>query len=158
VLLPHAGAESGCRCHGPHVQGRGACPMPVRTFGVEAAQTVSPRNSTSSLAWCVSPDRLKLAKPVRKRRPSMMLNPSHIEARPLSEDQGFALFYPYCRPTRPLSARRTKSLGDIPMLGSPNLPRRSPFLNRAEPCQGHHCLDCRRKCSLSFSPYPLPLA
>jgi hypothetical protein len=60
------------------------------------------------------------------------------------EDQGFALFYPYCRPTRPLSARRTKSLGDIPMLGSPNLPRRSPFLNRAEPCQGHHCLDCRR--------------
>ena len=53
----------------------------------------------------------------------MMHNPSHIEARPLREDQGFALFYPYCRPTRPPSARRTKSLGDIPMLGSPNLRR-----------------------------------
>ena len=33
-------------------------------------------------------------------------------------------------------------------------PRRSPFLNRAEPRQGHRYFDCRRKCSLSFSPYP----
>ena len=139
-------------------KGAALAPCPFELLASKPAQTVSPRNSTSSLAWCVSPDRLKLAKPVRKRRPSMMLNPSHIEARPLSEDQGFALFYPYCRPTRPLSARRTKSLGDIPMLGSPNLPRRIPFLNRAEPRQGHRYFDCRRKCSLSFSPYPLPLA
>jgi hypothetical protein len=32
--------------------------------------------------------------------------------------------------------------------------RRSPFLNRAEPHQGHRYFDCRRKCSLTFSPYP----
>ena len=31
--------------------------------------------------------------------------------------------------------------------------RRSPFLNRAEPRQGHRYFDCRRKCSLTFSPY-----
>ena len=30
--------------------------------------------------------------------------------------------------------------------------------NRAEPRQGHRCYDCRRKCSLTFRPYPLPLA
>ena len=32
--------------------------------------------------------------------------------------------------------------------------RRSPFLNRAEPRQGHRCFDCRRKCSPTFSPKP----
>jgi hypothetical protein len=32
--------------------------------------------------------------------------------------------------------------------------RRSPFLNRAEPRQGHRYFDCRRKCSLTFSPDP----
>jgi hypothetical protein len=32
--------------------------------------------------------------------------------------------------------------------------RRSPFLNCAEPHQGHRYFDCRRKCSLTFSPYP----
>jgi hypothetical protein len=104
-------------------KGAALAPCPFELLASKPAQTVSPRNSTSSLAWCVSPGRLKLAKPVRKRRLSIMHNPSHIEARPLSEDQGFALFYPYCRPTRPLSARRTKSFGDIPMLGSPNLRR-----------------------------------
>ena len=34
----------------------------------------------------------------------------------------------------------------------------NPFLNCAEPRQGHRYFDCRRKCSLTFSPYPLPLA
>ena len=36
-------------------------------------------------------------------------------------------------------------------------PRRSPLLNRAEPRQGHRYFDCRRKCSLSFGPYPCRL-
>jgi hypothetical protein len=36
--------------------------------------------------------------------------------------------------------------------------RRSLFLNREEPRQRHRYFDCRRKCSLSFSPYPVPLA
>jgi hypothetical protein len=34
---------------------------------------------------------------------------------------------------------------------------RSPFLNRAEPRRGHRYFDCRRKCSLSFGPYPCRL-
>ena len=34
------------------------------------------------------------------------------------------------------------------------IPPAQPFLNRAEPRQGHRYFDCRRKCSLTFSPYP----
>jgi hypothetical protein len=110
-----------CRTQEPKVtvvairtQVRGACPMPVRTFGVEASTDGIASQLHELVGLVRLAGRLNLAKPARKRRPSMMHNPSHIEARPLSEDQDFALFYPYCRPTRPLSARRTKSLGDIP--------------------------------------------
>lgn len=42
-------------------------PSPVE-LGIKQAQTDAPLSATRSLSWRISPDRLKFAEPVRKRR------------------------------------------------------------------------------------------
>jgi Transmembrane secretion effector len=64
---------------------------------------------------------------------------------------------PDCRRRRSLNLQRPLPDGALMIVASGDRtgdPRRSPFLNRAEPRQGHRYFDCRRKRSLSFSPYP----